>query len=78
MSMMVRGSPICLCAVLSGLLMWVPGRYDGSLVAALAELLDDHLGKPCFSFLMFETVKGWLVLIAFPRWSKFTMHYARI
>jgi len=36
-------------------------------------------GQTIFFLLLFDTVKGcWLVFIAFPQWSKFTMHYAGI
>ena len=52
-------------------------RSDGSLVAALAELLGNCWANHVF-LLMFDTVKeGLLFLFAFPRWSKFTVHCAR-
>ena len=61
--------------------MRVPGRYDSSLVAALAEFLDDIIWANHIFPFVFDTVKGcWLVLscISSVEWSKFTMHYARI
>ena len=47
-------------------------------MAALAEFLDDIIWANHIFPFVFDTVKGWLVFIAFPQWSKFTMHYARI